>query len=358
MQSDVLFLFIFDRSLSSGSMLNESADTLPIDQIIDFSSRLISTNCIIERCSHDAWKEMEAKEREGVPGVGKHTEQWYGVDFYLSKIDAKDVELWKGSNPSGVNHLDRSLLHLPKPNRYIPRTLDLCPDLPEEARLGPRIEKEIDPPNLILDNNIGRLWHRLDDRYALPKSSLTLLLRNAAVENIPKNDGVWEYEVDASVHSSLLAGMFNEAMAQDTYDGDLAGLHWSLAMTSSGIRLTCNGFSDRLSDLALTILKEFLNGSYLQEHYLNNAKDRVIRNLSTYFESRRADSIAMYYRDLLIASQEVGIDKSLETAKTITIESARTQHEQLIHNAGATIDCKQLSRLPFNVNRQSAAIWC
>jgi secreted Zn-dependent insulinase-like peptidase len=55
-------------------------------------------------------------------------------------------------------------LQLPRPNRYIPRTLELCPSLPEEAR-RPRIDKEIDPPNLLVDEPIGRFWHRLDDRY-------------------------------------------------------------------------------------------------------------------------------------------------------------------------------------------------
>lgn len=326
-----------EKCLSSGSMLNENTSTLPLDQILDFSSRLIITNCILERCSHDAWSEME-KNEESIPHLKRQTEQWYGVDYFLSKIDAKEIELWTGLESKVIDHLDRTLLHLPGPNRYIPRSLELCPDLPEEAKRGPRIEKEIDPPNLVLHNGIGRLWHRLDDRYALPKSSLTFLIRNAAVENII-NGGVWEYEVNSSVHSSMLSGMFSEAMAQDTYDADLAGLHWNLAMTSSGIRLSCNGFSDRLSDLALTILREFLTGSFLQEHYFNNAKDRLIRNLSTYFESRRSDSIAVYYRDLVIASNEHGIDKSLEAAKSITLESARQQYKRLVQNAEANVDC-------------------
>ena len=79
----------------------------------------------------------------------------------------------------------------------MPRTLELCSDLPDEAKVGPRIDKDIDPPELLLDtcrpqgeeekrarSIKGRLWHRLDDRYALPKSSLTLLFRNASVQYV------------------------------------------------------------------------------------------------------------------------------------------------------------------------------
>jgi len=338
-----------DKCLCNGSMLQEDENTLPLDKIADYASLLVPGNCIIERCSHKAWEEMETQhqnDKSSANGDGKplmickEKEPWYGIEYYTSQIEPQQIKLWGGAaeKASSAGGIDHNLLHLPTPNRYIPRTLELCPALPEEAKKGPRIDKEIDPPNLIMDNDIGRLWHRLDDRYALPKSSLTLLIRNAAVENSLQG-GLWEYDVHSSVHSSLLSGMFAEHMAQETYDAELAGLYWSLAMTSSGLKLTVNGFSDRLSDLALTVLEEFLNGSFVQETFMTNAKDRVVRNLSTYFQSRRSDSIALYYRDLLIASNEHGIESSLEKAKTITLESAKDHHQVLIRNTESMIDC-------------------
>ena len=42
------------------------------------------------------------------------------------------------------NLINPKELSLPSPNRYIPQTLELCPDLPEDARKGPRIEKAIE----------------------------------------------------------------------------------------------------------------------------------------------------------------------------------------------------------------------
>jgi len=212
-----------------------------LEHLVHFTNRLISENCIVERCSSVAWKEetkrysdqggsvgldhgtkgetMEQDEAIPItknssqpPLFGLQKEKWYGVEYYLSPIDPACVDSWKqrsemtmttgdeilksSSSTSFVIVEDEcerssgttttstpSMLRLPCPNRYLPRTLELCADLPEEAKVGPRIDKEIDPPELLIDgggesgtgNIKGRLWHRLDDRYALLRSYLTQL---------------------------------------------------------------------------------------------------------------------------------------------------------------------------------------
>ena len=79
---------------------------------------------------------------------GRQTEKWYGVDYYISPVDEEDVQQW--------NVRDSEVpLHLPEPNRYIPRSLDLCEDLPEDARVQ-RIEKPIEPPRLLVNRPGGK----------------------------------------------------------------------------------------------------------------------------------------------------------------------------------------------------------
>jgi insulysin len=232
-------------------MLNEDETTFPLQQLMETAKLLNPKNCIIERCSEAAWKEIEQAEISQEPGLGKKKEPWYGVDYYTSRVDSDAVNSWEGSGPSLESSMSASEVSLPRPNRYIPRTLDIvC----EESKLaGPRIEKPIDPPNLLVDDTHGRLFHRLDDRYALPQSSLNVLIRNAAIQNVKSGDE-WEYDSKAALFSSILSGCFGEAMAQETYDADLAGSYWSLSLGPSGIRLSFFGFSDRLPDLALKIV--------------------------------------------------------------------------------------------------------
>ena len=188
-------------------------------------------------------------------------------NFFLSGIETDIIRSWEGKSAAGFSLGDTSInasqLHLPNANRYIPRSLDLCPELPEEAKKGPRIEKPMDPPKLLVDNKTGRLYHRLDDRYALPQSSLTLLIRNGRVQYNKNKKGGWDYNLKSVMYSSIISGIFNEAMAQETYDADFSGLHWSIGLGPSGIRFNFFGFSDRLPDLAGKILEEFMSGTFL-----------------------------------------------------------------------------------------------
>ena len=255
-----VILYGTEACLSAGSMLNENENTFPLDEVIEVLEMMKPSNCIIERCSEVAWQEVieqEAKHPSTESGFGKIEEQWYGVEYYLSKLESNTNKSWEGKKTGTTDEksINAEELHLPVANRYIPRTLDLCDDLPEEAKKGPRIEKPIDPPILLIDDNNGRLYHRLDDRYALPQSSLSLLIRNGNVQYTKSNDhDDWEYSAESVLYSSILSGIFNEAMAQETYDADLAGLYWSIGLGPSGIRFSFFGFSDRLPDLAATIL--------------------------------------------------------------------------------------------------------
>jgi insulysin len=156
-----------EKCLSLGSLLDETRDSLPLDSFVDFIQRMVPDNCIIERCSKSAWEEVQkvhcdktdnpSHDGEGVFGLQK--EKWYGVDYHLSPIPLEDVEIWKrrdGSNAPISELVQIENLQLPVENRFIPRDLSLCSDLPEEAKKGPRISKEMDPPNLIADNKFGK----------------------------------------------------------------------------------------------------------------------------------------------------------------------------------------------------------
>jgi secreted Zn-dependent insulinase-like peptidase len=340
-----------EACLSAGNMLNENKDTFPVEDFGKFAELLSPENCIIERCSESAYEEMQ-QQTNFDEGYGLQNEKWYGVEYFLSPIDSMSTSAWKGLGKL-ANPIETDELRLPSPNRYIPRTLELCPDLPQEARIGQRIEKPIDPPNLLIHDKNWKLYHRLDDRYALPQSSLHLLIRNIAVQSVKSGDE-WTFDARASLLSSIVAGIFNEAMAQETYDADLAGLHWSMNATAAGIKLNCFGFSDRLPDLGLKVLSDFLSGDFLDERFFISSRDRVVRGLRTYFESRRADAHAMYYRDSLLATQDKGIDESLELAVSMKFEDVVQHHRAILkHNHVSAVDCL----FSGNVSSRDAALF-
>jgi insulysin len=330
-----------EKALSAGSMLNETLETCPLESIAEFSSQLTTENCIIERCSQSAWEEMEEREKAGsIGGTKRVTEKWYGVDYFFSSITPEDTEAWNDRSGEASFFNARSFLKLPRPNTFIPRSLELSDELPEEAKFGPRIDKPIEPPQLLVDDKGKRLWHRLDDRYALPKSVIKILIRNASVAHEKSSDrNLWIPSHDAVVHSTILSAIFSEAIAQEIYDADLAGSHASLSLSTSGIHINCSGFSDRLGDLALKILNEFLAGEFLTERFFQSAQDRVVRSLKGFFESRRADAYGIYYRDFLLASEDSGVEDALKITEGATLDTTKAYLHKLLQNPESSIEC-------------------
>ena len=93
-----------------------------------------------------------------------------------------------------------------------------------------------------------------------------------------------------------------------------------------------------------------MNGDFLKASYFESTKDRVIRSLNTYFESRRADSHALYYRDALLASKDGGIEESLALVQDLDFESVKEHHKRIFMNRDITIDCL----FSGNVSEESA----
>lgn len=134
---------------------------------------------------------------------------------------------------------------------------------------------------------------------------------------------------------------------QETYDAQLAGLSWSFSTGSSGITLCCAGYSDRLPDLALKVLTDFLLPEksevgadiFFKDTYFRSTKDRLVRNLRTYFEAHRADAHAQYFSDLLMSSESNGIETSLASVEATTLESLKDHHRRLLQNEEMEIEC-------------------
>jgi secreted Zn-dependent insulinase-like peptidase len=185
----------------------------------------------------------------------------------------------------------------------------------------------------------------LDDRYALPKANITILLRTAAAENKLMSSAAggarWDFDACSSMKSNFITKIFADALAQETYDARLAGLGWSLSKSSSGFTLSCSGYSDRLPDLAMKLLTDFCHvsdDSFLRESYFIATKDKIVRGLTSYFESSRADSLALYYRNLLLSSQGKGIEANLEVADSMTYVDIVNQHREIWADTGMVLE--------------------
>ncbi len=188
----------------------------------------------------------------------------------------------------------------------------------------------------------GRLWHRLDDRYCMPKANLKLLLRNPAIQYKWVDESqCWTFDAEAGVQTGLILDAFADALAQNTYNSYLAGLNWSLKKSASGLMLECSGYSQHLTEFALDIFKQFYTeeAPFLTEKHVRTNKDKSIRFLESYLKSNRANSYASYIRSLLLLSRGHGVEESLEITKLVDEETLRAHHHLLITLACTKVDC-------------------
>jgi secreted Zn-dependent insulinase-like peptidase len=293
--------------LKIGAMLDEDESTFPLEAFKALLEYLNPDNLIVERCSQKAWSDAIASE-----STVKKTEQWYNIEYALTP-NSNLVTALKGATLGSPS----SSLHLPLPNRYIPRSLEIHPSLPTEARMGPRISLPMERPHLLLDVPGGRLFWRLDDRYSQPKSVLTVLLRNPSSCHRASSPGAPpRYCPVAGASSALYAALLEHALTQETYDAHCSGLHFSITATDAGFNLVVQGYSCRLGDFAAALLERMVSRRQPAGDAAMFAvvKERRIRALKS-FHKERPDYAADHYVAAMLHPERV---ESYERREEIT----------------------------------------
>ena len=72
--------------------------------------------------------------------------------------------------------------------------------------------------------------------------------------------------------------------------------------------------------------------------HFTSSKDKTVRSLRSYLASSRADSVALYYRNLLLSSQGKGVEANLEVAESLTFEDIVDQHRRIWADTGMVME--------------------
>lgn len=117
-------------------------------------------------------------------------------------------------------------LILPKVNSFIPSHFDTD---------SVKAVEPVSHPWIILDTEVIRLWHKMDDTFLTPKGNVNFEIKSPLA-----------YE---SVKSSLLTRLYTELLKEClneySYYAEVAGLAYNLDNSTSGISLTiCTLFVD------------------------------------------------------------------------------------------------------------------
>lgn len=101
----------------------------------------------------------------------------------------------------------------------------------------------------------------------------------------------------------------------------------------------CVMYESHCTYMPMHPVERFLAGDFLKDAYFVSTKDRLVRGLDTFFSSRRADSLGLYYRDALLASKDGSINESLLQTEDIDMKALREHHRSIVENKEVLLDC-------------------
>ena len=242
------------------------------------------------------------------PGKWDRKEKWYGTEHTYAKFSADFVdEVRKAASLPANERIPK--LHLPHRNPFIPTQLEVEKKEVKEPTLGPRI---------IRNNDLARTWYKKDDTFWVPKANLIVGCNSPIIFASAEN----------SVKARLFTDLVRDALEEYSYDAELAGLQYTVALDSPGLFIRVSGYNDKLPvlleqvlitmrdldirDDRFDIIKERLSRSYsnweLQQPFtqigdyttwLTSEHDHVVEELVAELPDIKVEAVRHFSRELL-----------------------------------------------------------
>ncbi|KAI0367165.1 LuxS/MPP-like metallohydrolase [Pilatotrama ljubarskyi] len=192
--------------------------------------------------------------------VGKdvqwETEKWYGTRYAVQKYD--QVFLQKVSRLLRLEEL-----HLPAPNPFIPEDL---------AVQKSEVSEPAKHPTLVKRTELSQLWHKKDDQFWVPRAHVRIDIKSPLAYTTPRHAMLTRVFVD----------LVEDALAEVTYDADLAGLSYSVTNQIEGLTVSVGGYNDKLHVLLRTVLEK-MRAVQVQPDRLRVLKEKIQHEYENFY---------------------------------------------------------------------------
>jgi insulysin len=227
------------------------------------------------------------------------TEKYYGTKYSFKAID--DAVYKKLSHPRKI-----PALHLPKPNPYLPKSLQ---------QLGERPVKLIDEKGLTL-------YYSQDTEFQRPKVTITFQILQS--------------EKDATLRNIVLKGLYadcvNEALNEESYPAAMAGLSYGFSAGLGGVNLTVSGYSLSAMKLLEKVIAT-MKGFDISEERFESLKERTVRALEN-FPKGDAWRLARHHKNHLQEKVFFTPEQQLALIGKVTLKSVRDFARKQLYRQG------------------------
>ncbi|KAL0491918.1 insulysin [Acrasis kona] len=155
--------------------------------------------------------------------IAEHKEIWYETPYKVDPISSEFISEW---NIPGVKKCD---LHLPQPNPFIPKDLQIRPPPSGNDSTLSLIKKE----------PYCNLWFKQDLVYNRPRVNLFHNIVIPGTYSSPHN----------IIMARLFALLISDSLTQYSYYGDLAGVSYDIQPSVTGFNVYLSGYNDKISVL-------------------------------------------------------------------------------------------------------------
>jgi secreted Zn-dependent insulinase-like peptidase len=167
---------------------------------------------------------------------------WYQVPYSVNKISSSDMQYWTTQRSS-------STFSLPKQNSYIvhePKTFQCEQPL-----------KQQNTPELIENTDGLSVWFKQDNTFKVPKGYIYIGIDAPITIKDSKHIAM----------NRLFVDLYSDAVIEQHYDAELAGIHYHLFSHQGGMTLQLSGVSTKQEQLLEQLLQSLNREVFAQEKF-------------------------------------------------------------------------------------------
>lgn len=242
------------------------------------------------------------------PNNWNQKEKWYGTDYRCEKIPDDLMAEIKAAAASKASERFPEL-HLPHRNNFIPTKLEVEKKETKEPAPAPRI---------VRNDMLARTWFKKDDTFWVPKANLIISCRNPNIYASAEN----------AVKAKLFTDLVRDALEEYSYDAELAGLQYSVALDGKGIFLDLSGYNDKLAVLLQQVLVTIRDIEIKDERF-EIVKERLLRGYNNW-ELQQPFHQVSEYTTWLNSERDYVVEEYLAELPSITAEDVRQFKKQML----------------------------
>ncbi|KAG8078140.1 hypothetical protein GUJ93_ZPchr0007g4925 [Zizania palustris] len=230
-------------------------------------------------------------ESKKFKGSTDSVEPWYSTAYSVENVTPSMIQQWIQNAPT-------EKLHIPKPNIFIPKDLSLK-EMHEKDRF----------PEILRKTPLSRLWYKPDMLFSSPKVNIVIDFHCPLASHSP----------EAVISTSLFVDLLEDYLNAYAYDAQIAGLFYSIYLTSAGFQVSVGGYNDKMRILLDAIMKHISNFEVKPNRFYA-LKETAVKDYQN-FKFSQPYRQASHYLSLILEDKKWPLVEKLEALSKLESDS-------------------------------------